>query len=317
MIRSCIILGLGMVIGLSSCNNDDDAPLGDVDPPRPLSEVAAENDAEIQAYFSTHFYNYEEFENPPEDFDYRIVIDTIAGENQDKRPISESGDLLSSVDINVSSTAFLGLDEENDVPHRLYYLSVREGQGENPSIADSVYVDYEGFLLNNEVFDANLTWFDLQGTGTASNAGSFVRGFEEGLTLFKDGTELILNDDGTFEVNDSGIGVLFMPSGLGYFNSSSQVGESFAPLAFKINLVETNIADHDGDGIPSLREDLDNDLDLFNDDTDGDGIPNYLDVDDDNDERLTEDEIVVNDDGTITFEDSDNDNIPDHLDPDN
>lgn len=306
-----------VLISFWSCRNDDDGlPDVEVVPPRPLSEVAAEDDAKIQEYLRTHFYNIEQFENPPANFNFNIIIDTIDEENQDKISIWDS-DELTFVDINVSSDRFLGIPEENNIPHRLYYLPVREGEGERPTVVDSVYLKYEGFRLNNQVFDTNVAWFDLQGTGTQSNSGSFVIGFEEGLTFFKDGTELINNNDGTFEIPNSGIGVIFMPSGLGYFNSSRQVGEAYAPLGFKIDLLETNVADHDRDGVPSLLEDLDNDLDLFNDDTNDNGLPNYLDPDDDGDGILTIEEIELDADGNfVGFKDTDGDGTFDHLDSD-
>ena len=76
--RICIsILSIGMLAG---CGNDDGLDV-EVVPPRDLAEVEAENDAELREYMQTHFYNYEEFRNPPADFDYKIVLDTIAGDN--------------------------------------------------------------------------------------------------------------------------------------------------------------------------------------------------------------------------------------------
>lgn len=313
-----IIIFCAILITLWSCGNDDNIVNGvEVAPPRALSDVVVEDDVKIQDYLRTHFYNYEDFENPPENFDFNIVIDTIAGDNQNKIPILEREE-LTFVDVNVSSDNFLDIPEEDNISHRLYYLSAREGDGDTPTIVDSVYIKYEGFRLNNSVFDANLTWFDLQGVGLPSNSGAFVKGFEKGLTLFKDGNELLVNDDGTFEIKDSGIGVIFMPSGLGYFNNSQQVGEAYAPLAFKIDLLETNTSDHDRDGVPSIMEDLDEDLDLFNDDTDEDGLPDYLDSDDDNDEIPTIDEIELDVDGNfVGFRDTDGDGIWDHLDNDN
>ena len=60
--------------------------------------------------------------------------------------------------------------------------------------------------------------------------------------------------------------------------------------------------DHDGDGIPSYLEDLNNDGEftqnsaadtLDGDDTDQNGTPNYFDADDDGDGIPTADEITV------------------------
>ena len=73
---------------------------------------------------------------------------------------------------------------------------------------------------------------------------------------------------------------------------------------FEVNLLATNTADHDRDGVSTILEDLDGDGNLFNDDTDEDGLPNYLDTDDDGDGILTKDELG----------DSNDDGIPDYLD---
>ena len=301
-----------IVLILASCKKDDD-PIGEVVPPRLLSEVALEDEVKIKQYLETHFYNYEDFATPSEDFDFRIKIDTIAGSNSTKTPMSEQVEFK---DILVSSNNFAGLEEENDIKHRLYYLSVREGEGVSPSIADSVYLRYEGFRIsNNVVFDAQNRWLDLQGTASQTNPGT-IGGFKNGLPNFKDGTNIIENLDGTFEVTDSGIGMIFVPSGLAYFNGG-QPGAPYSPISFKINLLATNTADHDRDGIPSILEDLNNDGDLFNDNTDGIDGPNYLDIDDDNDGIPTRDEINLDADGNfLSFKDTDGDGVPDHLDND-
>ena len=54
--------------------------------------------------------------------------------------------------------------------------------------------------------------------------------------------------------------------------------------------------DDDGDGILTVDEDINNDLNPVNDDTDGDNIPNYLDTDDDGDGDLTIDDCGPLDD---------------------
>ncbi|MFK7814155.1 MAG: FKBP-type peptidyl-prolyl cis-trans isomerase [Maribacter sp.] len=318
MKRYRIVIVFLMILAVCSCKKDEDEKFDvEIVDPRPLSEVAIENDAELIEYFSTHFYNYEEFENPPADFDFEIKISPIDENNLDKTAIIDS-DRLSFVDLKVSSNTFPGdIPEETDISHRLYFLSARDGGGENPTVVDSVYIQYEGFTLDDNVFENNLTWFDLQGTGTIENSGQFVQGFKEGLVLLKDGNNLIENVDGTFNIDDSGIGVIFMPSGLAYFNSG-QVGAAFSPIAFKVDMLEANQADHDRDGIPSILEDLNANLDLFDDNTDETDFPNYLDADDDNDDIPTIDEIELDADGKfVGFKDTDGDGTPDHLDNDN
>ena len=106
------------VLFLMSCGDDDEGIIST--PPRELTEVAVEDDAEIQAFLQTHFYNYEEFENPPADFDFKIVIDTIAGANADRTPLADQMNLRSDV-VNISATDFL-LEGEENIPHTYYCL---------------------------------------------------------------------------------------------------------------------------------------------------------------------------------------------------
>jgi len=283
-----------------SCKKDDGNDI-EVVPPRLLSEVAVENDAEIQAYLKTHFYNYEDFVEPiDEGFDLRIRIDTIAGVNADKKSLYE--DALTQV-IKISSSD-LGLDAgEIDIPHTLYYVVARGGVGENPTPVDSVYLKYQGMRLDGTIFDSRLgapVWFDMQGSGVSGNSG-VIKGFKEGMPKFKSGGDIIENGDGTFTVTGSGLGLIFMPSGIAYFSGSAP-GVSYASLIFEVNLLATNTSDHDRDGVSTILEDLNNDGNLFNDDTDEDGIPNYLDTDDDGDGILTEDEIKdANNDGILDY----------------
>ena len=297
-----------------SCDNDDDDTPEPI-PPRDRGEVAIEDDQALIDYLSTHFYNYEDFENPSEDFNYEIEIDTISGDNANKTPIIESDKLITKVVNNQ------GVDQQ------LYVLKVREGAGEKPKFTDSTFVTYEGQLLNDNVFDSNLKtpiWFSLVAYFTRNASGSFaprggaITGFSEGLQEFGGASNFSVNADNTIEwTNDYGIGAIFMPSGLAYFNNPPSISiPAYAPLIFKINMFRVNEADHDLDGIPSFMEDLDGDGDIFNDDSDGDGIPNHSDSDDDGDGTPTRDEITINEDGTISFTDSNSDGTPDYLDPD-
>ncbi len=321
-----VLIGIGLV--LVSCGDDDVGGIpGESLPPRPLAEVAAENDAEIQEYLSTHFYNYDEFQNPPADFDFRIVIDTIAGENSDRIPLLEQ---VSSATVNVSSFEFRLSDEQLDVPHTFYYLEAEEGIGVSPTIADSTFVQFEGSLLNGTVFSGinnNGEWFDLARIQAPLQG---LRGFAEGMVKLQSGGAIITNPDGTFNVDQPGIGLVIFPSGLGAFNSNVAAipNSQFNPVIFRLKLLLVNTTDHDNDGIPSIDEDLNGNGYLFDDNSDeeseielgGNNAPlvsDFQDFDDDNDGVSTRDEIS-DEDGNIIFPypDSNNDGIPDYLDPD-
>jgi hypothetical protein len=117
---------------------------------------------------------------------------------------------------------------------------------------------------------------------------------------FKSGT-YTANQDGSISYSNFGAGVMFIPSGLAYFNGATTTIPQYSPLVFSFKLLEVYRNDDDFDKIPSYLEDIDGDgyvriLDtgvINPDDTDGDETPNYLDVDDDNDTFLTRTELLL------------------------
>lgn len=279
-----------------------------------LTEQFEEDSAELLAYLQTHFYEYTE----AADGTYNIVIDTIQGDNANK-PAIINDSMLRDTTINVSSSHFGLAEEEEDVPHTLYYLILREGAGQNPTIGDSTLIKYKGQNLSREFFDASAayTWLQLPST---------IRGWAQGTSKLKTGTNLVTGTDGTAHYTDSGVGLLFIPSGLAYFSSiRSTAISSYEDLVFEIELGNyVPNTDTDNDGIPNIDEDLNSNGYLGDDNTDEEdensltGIfANYLDVDDDGDGVLTSTEIS-NADGNVIFPypDSDNDDTPDYLDPD-
>ena len=300
----------------ASCKNDDDGNGVETVPPKLLGDVAPEDDANIQEFMETHFYNYEDFDpaTQPADFDFKIKIDTLAGDNAGKRPMSEDA---KSITVNVSSS-FLGLsDGEEDVPHKLYYIEARKGGGGSPTYADSVFVSYKGIMLDGTLFDQNqdFSWFEIVSVGQGA------RGFADGVAQFSAGSpdQIIEHGDGTFSFGDSGIGLFILPSGLAYFHRAQGSIPSYSPLIFQVELgTYVENTDSDNDGVPNIEEDINGNGYLFDDDTDENRQPNFLDVDDDGDGILTRIEIR-NADGEIVkpYPDTDGDGIPDYLDPKN
>lgn len=290
---------LSFILGFTfiSCNNDDDGGRNTIEERDREEQEMADADS-INNFLDTHFYNYEEFENPSEDFDYMVRFDSIAGDNADKTPLSEEENLIKKT---------ISYEE---VEYEMYVLKVREGGGEQPKFSDSTLVSYRGDLLDLSSFDNTSTpiWFDLT---------TLVKGFSEGVVEFKGATDYTVNPDNTVSFSDDyGIGAFIFPSGLGYFSSSQPGIPAYSPIIFNVNLYRVNEADHDGDGIPSWMEDLNENRNLRDDDTDGDGIPNYADADDDGDGTPTRDEIKINEDGGLEFPDANENGTPDYLDPD-
>ena len=282
-----------------SCDKDDEGG-AEPEPPRDRGEQEIADQEALDAYLNTHFYNYEDFQNPPADFNYQIEIDTINAANADKTPLSQSP-LLES-----KTYTYEGVD------YKIYLLKVREGaEGEyQPKFSDSTFVSYKGTLLNRNMFDAsvNPVWFDLTRT---------IPGFSQSLSEFRGASGFEVQPDNTIKWNnDYGIGAVFLSSGLGYFNNGQASIPAYSPLVFTFRVYGANEADHDNDGIPSWMEDINEDEQVNNDDTDGNFVPNYLDADDDGDFVPTKEEIVINEDGSITFPDTDADGTPDYLDSD-
>lgn len=318
-----IVVLIVVFMSIWSCKKDD-GPIGELVPPRSIIEVAAEDDAEIREFLSTHFFNYDEFINPPSDFDYKIRFDTIAGDNSQKTPIMFS-DTISGANfefgmetISVESSSF-GVTDEEVSDHTLYYLVVRQGGSEEmPTIGDNVVLRYEGTLLDGTLFDAS------SNQPVTFNLSGVVRGFGNGMEYLKTGTDLIVNEDGTVTYSDYGIGAIFIPSGLAYFNrGSGSTIAAYTPLIFKVDsFTYEKDTDFDGDGIPSILEDIDGDGNLNNDNTDRDTefnvfLANYNDTDDDADGIPTREEILLDEEGNfVDFKDTDGDGIPDHLDRD-
>lgn len=264
---------------------------------RDRAEQEAEDRIALQEYLETHFYNYEDFENPSADFDYVIRFDTINEANAGKRPLIES-ELLEPKTV-----------VRDDIEYTIYILKVQEGEKQQPKFSDSTLVSYRGELLNRRRFDNATTpvWFDLV---------QIIPGFRQAVTEFKGASGFEINEDNTVSwTKDFGIGAVFLPSGLGYFSNYQENIPMYSPLVFSFHLYGVNEADHDQDGVPSWMEDLNENQILSDDDTDADNIPNYADTDDDGDFIPTREEIVIGEDGTIIFPDTNGNGVPDYLDP--
>ncbi|MGE5943474.1 MAG: FKBP-type peptidyl-prolyl cis-trans isomerase [Flavobacteriales bacterium] len=284
------LLMLFLALGLSSCKKDDDdsAP---VTPPRDRGEQQILDKDSLIEYLETHYYNSADFEANPDPSISDLVITKLEdGEDlPDGHTILKDSPKLSTNIITFAKTEY-----------EFYVLKLNQGGGlDKPTFADDVRVLYEASLLDATVIDKNdvvPSYFDLI-TEIA------VEGWRRVLPLFN--TAEIFNEveDGTVNFVNKGVGVMFLPSGLAYFSGATGNTPAYSPLIFKFELLQMFQNDHDGDGIPSYLEDInedggftinvENSKDPDDDDTDGDFNPDYADIDDDGDGVLTKDEIVV------------------------
>ncbi len=103
----------------------------------------------------------------------------------------------------------------------LQYKVITQGTGASPTAADRVEVDYEGRLMNGEVFDSSFK----RGKHATFGVGQVIPGWTEGLQLMKEGSKF----------------QFFIPSTLGYGERGSP--PNIAPgetLIFDVELFKVN-----------------------------------------------------------------------------
>nr|WP_314839394.1 FKBP-type peptidylprolyl isomerase [uncultured Flavobacterium sp.] len=286
-------------VSLFSCSKDEVAALS---PPREFAVQYATDIADIEEYLKTY---YIEDTNPD-------VVTKIS-----KIP---TGGNQPSIWSYLNSSTFPKLLSRNvlrnGVTYKLYYVVLRAGTGVSPTNTDGVLTAYRGeYLSRTKVAEVNTlgaTFFEESSNPqTFFNLTSTITGWGQSFPEFKTGT-YTSNPDGTVSYSDFGAGILFIPSGLGYYAQGQNSIPAYAPLVFSIKLYEINRLDSDNDGIADYLEDLDGDGYMTNysntttyptppadairyaDDTDKDGIPNFQDTDDDGDGVSTRTEITVN-----------------------
>lgn len=231
----------------------------------------------IEDYLKTHYIE-SIIDNPGgiDDQDIKLTKITDAGTQQ---AIWDSP-MLKYVDV-----------ERHTMTYRIYYIQQREGVGQNPSRVDRVFTSFDGGYLR---MGEEPTRFQYdQNPSLYYPLHSTIFGWAEVFRLFKDG-DLVGNEEGNpnpASYQNFGAGVMFLPSGLAYYNSATATVPAYAQLMFKFKLYDVKLDDQDGDGIYSNDEDVNQNGIFTDDDTDGDGIVNFLDSDDDGDGHLTRNEI--------------------------
>lgn len=261
---------LCIIVGFLSCDKDDNN--------NDIIEVPLEDRAEQQAkdkdslvkYLNGHYYNASAFVANANPSSVEELIISALPEDGILPDPGNNKLLMDAAELKTVNYA--------DVEYEYYILNLNPGAGgESPKFSDQVRVTYEGFDLNNSTFDSALTpvTFDLV---------NLVPGWRKAMPFFKSAESFSTQNDGTVNFTNHGAGVMFLPSGLAYFNVSTGGIPAYSPIVFKFDLLQVSRNDHDNDGIPSYLEDLNGDGEFtLDDDTDGDGIPNYLDADDDGD----------------------------------
>ncbi len=252
---------------LSNCQKSDSATVSI----RDYSDQYKADIVLIEAYLKTHKFSV--------DADQNVTFSDASADGSDA--IWHNPNLTSRV------------VTYNNVDHTVYYVKLQDGVGESPTNVDNALVAYKGIGLDGTVFD-----FNNNPTIPLYLPGTIV-GWSEILPKFKTGTITDNINNGTSTYANFGAGIMFLPSGVAYFNNALTNLTSYSPIIFTFKLYNVSRNDQDGDTIPSYLEDIDGDGYLYNlasgvanpDDTDHDGIPNFLDTDDDGDLQLTKSEV--------------------------
>ncbi|MEL1240410.1 FKBP-type peptidyl-prolyl cis-trans isomerase [Flavobacterium flavipallidum] len=282
---------------LFSCSKDDNSfttePLKDYGEQYKIDSVA------IKEYLDTYYLDIDI--NDPNFADNDVVIKKITS-------TVTKPSIMSYLNSSTFPKLLKKEVELHDITYTLYYLVLREGTGEQPCNVDGVLAAYSGDYIYRttatETVPSELLTSQFEKVIYPQSflyLYQLVTGWGEVFPEFRIGTATS-KSDGTVEYNNFGAGVMFLPSGLGYYGSGQGTIPSYSPLVFSFKLYAINRSDLDGDGIPSYLEDLNGDGYLRSvattnnplEDTDGDGISDFLDTDDDGDGYSTKYEITVN-----------------------
>ena len=301
-----------------SCGDDDDDGVIEVPEADRTEQQVIDNDS-LVTFLQSHYVDASLLTNNSTILLNEIEINQLPEDGELPNPNQNS--LLIDMVETLTTTYF-------DVEYEYYILKINQGGSENsPNFSDKVRVSYEGTLMDDTVFDSSSTPVDFDLTST-------IAGWGRVLPEYNNAEDFVINSDGTVSYNNPGIGIMFLPSGLGYYSAAAGSVPVYSNLIFKFKVFQSEVNDHDFDNVPSHLEDLNGDYDLTNDDTDEDTFADFVDSDDDNDGTLTIDEDLEPDsdltvdrdgdgdptndigDGDPTNDDTDGDGIPNYLDPD-
>ena len=284
-----------------ACPDDDDGI--ESIPERDREEQQIIDNDSLIGYLETHYYNSGDFGmgNPNPDLSQIVVTELMEGET-----VPDDHTLLIDA-VETHTTLFL------DIEYDYYILRINQGgSAMAPNFSDNVRVNFAGSTLDDEIFDDSVNPVDFDMT-------SLIPAWSRVMPQFNAAESFVENGDGTVSYNNFGVGIMYVPSGLGFWSAGAPGVQPYSNLIFAFDMYQTEVLDHDDDNVPSYLEDIDGDLALSDDDTDGDGLADFIDVDDDGDLVLTKYEDLEPDEDLLVDRDGDGDPTNDigDLDPTN
>jgi FKBP-type peptidyl-prolyl cis-trans isomerase FkpA len=309
-----LLLFFALVTLFVACSKDDDPAVATTAPFVEYPVQYATDIATIERYLNEYYMEVSS--------DQDVTFTKIPTPNPEGKV-----SIMAQMDYPIQSK----IVSQDGVDYKLYYIPFNAGAVKKPCTVDSIYIAYEGMRIyhkNDEVLPAQTPpvyvdnvytdSFTSIVTPTWNILDPFIQGWKEILPLFRSGEFDTNPGPNPVEFNNFGAGVMFIPSGLGYYNNIQSNIPAYSNLIFTFKLFDVRWRDNDRDGILSKNEVANlGDDDPADLDTDADGLPNYVDADDDNDGILTKFEIHKDGSGNIIFEDCDGDTIPNYLDADN
>ena len=243
------------IIGISvaSCSKSD----SDTVPLRDFTEQYVKDLANIETFMHTHYMTV--VNNPGGTDDQDVTFTLIA-------PGGTETSIWDQTTYPIHTREITVRQNEEDIDYKIYYITLRQGSGPNsqsPCNVDKIYTAYKGEYIfdtvetvnGNTIHTIKSDEFEESVYPQYFTLSGVIRGWGEIFPQFKTGS-YGTNPDGTIHYDDFGAGVMFLPSGLGYFGGTQNGIPVYSPLIFNFKLYEVVRLDNDGDGIDSYLEDI-------------------------------------------------------------
>ena len=215
-----ILLICALIISVNSCSPDDEDSIVSVPENDRTEQQVIDNDT-LVVYLNTHYYNSTEVNalaNP-------TVADVVITELLEGETLPSDATLLMSA-VETKTTTYL------DVEYDYYILKINQGTttAQSPRFCDKVRVNYSGSLMDGTNFDRSSTPVNFDLT-------SVIPGWSRVMPDFNVASTYTSNTDGTISYDGYGMGVMFLPSGLGYYAAYQTSIPSYSNLVFKFSAV--------------------------------------------------------------------------------